>query len=860
MRTSLDQRSASEGVGLDRPNTPQVVSGSLATDSDPDDELHANFLSLGFREIHTIGAELANLNQLITEQTDLLRRMNARQASADVMRKPIPQVPATSSSAWNPLLKSFVTENIQPKVDRWRNGLDSLLVFLGLFSAVVTSFLVDSLSTLEPDENARTNELLRNLTDIIILLSGQVPSNLTFPQPLSFEPDASDIRVNSFYSLSLVLSLSIAALVVAGRGFLNMVTWSHHKKAALRLSDIHKRWAAAERILRPAIESLPQLLVIPVLLFIAAIVDVLLSTVLQITPKPTLIFVTTSICLMSIMVVTCVLLAAFIDGGVNPSTSPFQSSLASLLRGGILSAVSLGPSYADRLRRQIFGSRVKESSSLPGSYEEPEEPHNNLPLAQDAVLSYHAILQGTHDDDALDLAASALLEILKSPGLSRRGDITDTEIATFVHLLSPEASIRSNRTAAEVFSLTYGDYSWISRDTRLFDSAQILLNPFMDALQRYHKDYSGGLAFASMWDSPFTLALAVVVGYQRGPLHPIVYIVSAPVLNWEAWASRPQYMTTKESILRLGWKVLDLRLTKLYLQDIDVASRQAQMHSLIYTSTPGDWVEVDSRALLESLVFLFEHGNLDQYPWITDFVEWIAGWASLDVLIVDVLRILRGDMLAQKWVTWTMKHNFLTCTELLLNACALRPDALSGNQMLNLCMLCTANALRCIEAFVSPLDTLAFMTYFPRTLNVAQAAIGSVQLQIMPAHMALEYRVNLLRVLADIVKIKEWMDRLGDYTEKPRIEEMIHGIIQHMDAERAALEDLIISPETVPAINLSRPLRYMSFTRARWITEQGNRLSDTPRMAEDSKQKQFEEPRGKTSPSRSSRQNGVEVR
>ncbi|KAJ7613894.1 hypothetical protein DFH06DRAFT_920910, partial [Mycena polygramma] len=200
----------------------------------------------------------------------------------DFSRKPMPQVPATSSSAWNPLLKSFVSETIQPKVDHWRNGLDSLLVFLGLFSAIVTAFLVDSLSNLKPDETARTNELLLNLTDIFISLSGQPPSNLNISRPSVFQPSSSDIRVNSFYSLSLVLSLSIAALVVAGRGFLNMVTWSHHKKAALRLSDVHKRWAAAERILRPAIESLPQLLVIPVLLFIAAIVDVLISTVVQI--------------------------------------------------------------------------------------------------------------------------------------------------------------------------------------------------------------------------------------------------------------------------------------------------------------------------------------------------------------------------------------------------------------------------------------------------------------------------------------------------------------------------------------------------------------------------------------------------
>ncbi|KAJ6566828.1 hypothetical protein B0H19DRAFT_714467 [Mycena capillaripes] len=244
------------------------------------------------------------------------------------------------------------------------------------------------------------------------------------------------------------------------------------------------------------------------------------------------------------------------------------------------------------------------------------------------------------------------------------------------------------------------------------------------------------------------------------------------------------------------------------------------MHSLIYTSTSNDWVEIDSRALLESLVFLFDHGNLDQYPWITDFVQWIAGWASLDVLLIDMLRILHGDMLEQPWMTWTMKHNFFTCVELVLNACAARPDALSGNEMLNLCILCTFNALRCMEAFMSPLDSLAFMDNFPRTLIVARAAINSVQLQELSPEIIMEYRVKLLRVLADILKIKDWMDGLGDYKGKGQIEAELQLIIQHtVEGEKAEIGELE-GNSSLPEITLGRPLRYKSFTRVTWIREQ----------------------------------------
>jgi hypothetical protein len=48
----------------------------------------------------------------------------------EMLRQAVPQVPATSSSAWNPLLKSFISETVQPKVERWKSGLDALLVFV----------------------------------------------------------------------------------------------------------------------------------------------------------------------------------------------------------------------------------------------------------------------------------------------------------------------------------------------------------------------------------------------------------------------------------------------------------------------------------------------------------------------------------------------------------------------------------------------------------------------------------------------------------------------------------------------------------------------------------------------------------
>lgn len=143
--------------------------------------------------------------------------------SLDVSYKPIPPVPATSSSGWTPLLRAHLG-HIQPTVDRWRGTLDTLLVFvsfcdpslriiadggkkIALFSAIVTTFFIQSLTGLSQDTGARTNELLQNLTDIFIAVNGADASQLNVSSPVPFEPESSAVRLNFYWSISLILSV-----------------------------------------------------------------------------------------------------------------------------------------------------------------------------------------------------------------------------------------------------------------------------------------------------------------------------------------------------------------------------------------------------------------------------------------------------------------------------------------------------------------------------------------------------------------------------------------------------------------------------------------------------------------------------
>ncbi|KAJ7185200.1 hypothetical protein C8R46DRAFT_1287547 [Mycena filopes] len=406
----------------------------------------------------------------------------------------MPEVPATSSSAWNALLRSTLTDTIHPKLDRWRSGLDALLVFLGLFSAIVTSFFVQSLTALKEDQTARMNELLANLTEIIIEISGVPSADLHFMQPLAFHPDSTDVRLNSLWSLSLILSLSIAALAVACRGFLNMVGWSRFTKASEKLIDIRTRWASSERFLGPTIELLPQLLVIPVLLFIAGLLDTLFSSVLQLTPAPKPILFTSGVSLLSISAVAILLCYSLAHRGLNPSGYNIQSTL----------------------RR--FKRHKTHDADFPDT------------LSERAPSVYHEVVQATHDDDALNDAAAALYDIMQSITIWPRyggpsNGLLDQERTTFRHLLSPEASTRSNRTAVQVIC-------------RIQDSSRIRYSPMdmselVPALLQAARRSPNPALMMELWNSPFLRAMAIVgnAGAVSDYFPPVLSFLCSEYIN-----------------------------------------------------------------------------------------------------------------------------------------------------------------------------------------------------------------------------------------------------------------------------------------------------------------------------------------
>ncbi|KAF8489971.1 hypothetical protein F5888DRAFT_1621438, partial [Russula emetica] len=103
-----------------------------------------------------------------------------------------------------------------------KDKMDSALIFAGLYSAVLTGFLIDSKGKLKADPTDRIEYYLQQHSIILSQISRQlasiapqvsVPSTPPPPFP-AFHPSTSSIRVNVFWFMGLISSLLAAFLAI----------------------------------------------------------------------------------------------------------------------------------------------------------------------------------------------------------------------------------------------------------------------------------------------------------------------------------------------------------------------------------------------------------------------------------------------------------------------------------------------------------------------------------------------------------------------------------------------------------------------------------------------------------------------
>lgn len=126
-----------------------------------------------------------------------------------------------ANALWSLFAKQAKTQD-EARFQSLVGDMEGVLVFAGLFSAVLTSFLGQSIQKLQPDPTQQSayyqNQSLAVLVHIsqqIAAIGSQVSNSSTPPPPyLSPKPSSSDILVNVCWLISLVCSLSAAFLAI----------------------------------------------------------------------------------------------------------------------------------------------------------------------------------------------------------------------------------------------------------------------------------------------------------------------------------------------------------------------------------------------------------------------------------------------------------------------------------------------------------------------------------------------------------------------------------------------------------------------------------------------------------------------
>ncbi|KAI0258901.1 hypothetical protein BC834DRAFT_550524 [Gloeopeniophorella convolvens] len=159
----------------------------------------------------------------------------------------------------------------------WKGDADGILVFTGLFSATVATFLVGSYQNLQPTPQDISAFHIANMYRLLADPNAtSVPNHFALATSVpATSPKASVIWINILWSLSLLISLSCALLATLlqrwARHYLQVTQrqYSPHKRARIRayfaegVDSLRLPWV---------VEALPALLHVSVFLFFAGLV------------------------------------------------------------------------------------------------------------------------------------------------------------------------------------------------------------------------------------------------------------------------------------------------------------------------------------------------------------------------------------------------------------------------------------------------------------------------------------------------------------------------------------------------------------------------------------------------------------
>ncbi|KZP07909.1 hypothetical protein FIBSPDRAFT_680540, partial [Athelia psychrophila] len=164
-------------------------------------------------------------------------------------------------------------------MESWTEDMNGILIFAGLFSAVVTTFIIESYGSLMPDPNATTVALLQQISQQLAGNAAAVQNTTLTPE--AFSPTSSALRVNAFWILSLCLALTCALAATLVQQWARYYMQAVQRRPAPHLQGRMRVYlfGGMEKFKMSAVvEGIPTLLHASVCLFFAGLVDFLYQT------------------------------------------------------------------------------------------------------------------------------------------------------------------------------------------------------------------------------------------------------------------------------------------------------------------------------------------------------------------------------------------------------------------------------------------------------------------------------------------------------------------------------------------------------------------------------------------------------
>ncbi|KAN0130558.1 hypothetical protein V8E53_011644, partial [Lactarius tabidus] len=164
----------------------------------------------------------------------------------------------------------------EENVENWAGVADRILIFTGLFSSTVATFIAISYQSLQQDPHIITQSLLAQISQQLSNTTNSDTSGfLNTSTRSTFVPPASVVFVNSVWFVSLVLSLMCALLAILlqqwARKYLNTVRRNHAPHVRAHIREYFARGASKFHIFG-LVEALPFLVLVSMHLFFAGLV------------------------------------------------------------------------------------------------------------------------------------------------------------------------------------------------------------------------------------------------------------------------------------------------------------------------------------------------------------------------------------------------------------------------------------------------------------------------------------------------------------------------------------------------------------------------------------------------------------